>query len=152
MIGFAMASSSFCFSWYSSIEASCEASSHEIASLTEVSSFDLSPASNLLASFSSVRELRKLYAYDSRPFFAVIRAAAASSSAIRTCQRNTLGASEGHYVPLYFSASLTIFSISSFDKRPLSLVIVMRFDLPVVLSAAETFKIPFASISKVTST
>ena len=60
--------------------------------------------------------------------------------------------SKGRNVPLYFSASLTIHSISV-DKGPLSLVIVMRFDLPVVLSDsdAETFKIPLASMSKVTS-
>jgi hypothetical protein len=30
-------------------------------------------------------------------------------------------------------------SISSFDNRPLSLVIVILFDLPVVLSTAETY-------------
>ena len=53
---------------------------------------------------------------------------------------------------LYCSASLTIRSMSSFESRPLSLVMVILFDFPVVLSAAETFKIPLASISKVTST
>jgi len=60
--------------------------------------------------------------------------------------------SKGRNVPLYFSASLTIHSISV-DKRPLSLVIVMRFNLPVVLSDsdAETFKILLASMLKVTS-
>jgi hypothetical protein len=52
---------------------------------------------------------------------------------------------------LYFSASLTNFSISSFDNLPLSLVMVILFDFPVDLSAAVTFKIPLASISKVTS-
>ena len=52
---------------------------------------------------------------------------------------------------MYFSASLTMRSISSFDRRPLSLVMVMRFDLPVVLSDAETLRIPLASMSKVTS-
>jgi len=52
---------------------------------------------------------------------------------------------------LYFSASLTNFSISSFDNLPLSFVIVILFDFPVDLSAAVTFKIPFASISNVTS-
>jgi hypothetical protein len=31
-------------------------------------------------------------------------------------------------------------SISSFVNRPLSLVIVILFDLPVVLSTAETYK------------
>jgi hypothetical protein len=70
MIGLAMLSSSFCFPSYSSFDASCDASSHEIVSLTELSSFDLSAGSNLSASFSSVMELRRLYAYDSRPFLA----------------------------------------------------------------------------------
>jgi hypothetical protein len=42
-------------------------------------------------------------------------------------------------------------SISSFERRPLSFVIVMRFDLPVVLSDADTFRIPLASMSNVTS-
>jgi len=41
--------------------------------------------------------------------------------------------------------------MSSFDKRPLSLVMVILFYFPVPLSTAETFKIPLASISKVTS-
>merc|ERR1719507_262019 len=52
---------------------------------------------------------------------------------------------------LYFSASLTILSISSLERRPLSLVMVILFCLPVDLSAADTFRIPFASMSKVTS-
>lgn len=67
---------------------------------------------------------------------------------------------------------LTMRSISSLERRPLSLVMVIcdfrtvsrklkereeqreertLFDLPVVLSAAETFRIPLASMSKVTS-
>ena len=41
---------------------------------------------------------------------------------------------------------------SSLKRRPLSLVMVMWLDFPVVLSEAETFKIPLASMSKVTST
>jgi hypothetical protein len=40
--------------------------------------------------------------------------------------------------PLYFSASLTILAISSLDNQPLSLLMVMRLDLPVVLSEADT--------------
>ena len=43
-------------------------------------------------------------------------------------------------------------SISSLERRPLSLVMVMCLDFPVVLSEAETFKIPLASMLKVTST
>jgi len=52
---------------------------------------------------------------------------------------------------LYFSASWTIRSISDCESRPFSLVIVIWFDFPVDLSCAETFRIPFASMSKVTS-
>ena len=52
---------------------------------------------------------------------------------------------------LYFSASFTNLSISSFDNLPLLLVIVIFSDFPEVLHKALTFKIPFSSISKVTS-
>ena len=51
-----------------------------------------------------------------------------------------------------FSASATILSRSSFESRPLSLVMVILDVLPVVLSAAETLRMPLASTSKVTST
>ena len=44
-----------------------------------------------------------------------------------------------------FSAPLIICS-SSQDTRSLLLVIVTRFDLPVVLSRAEALKIPLASM------
>uniref|UniRef100_A0A182T5U6 Uncharacterized protein n=1 Tax=Anopheles maculatus TaxID=74869 RepID=A0A182T5U6_9DIPT len=46
-----------------------------------------------------------------------------------------------------FSASFTIRSMSSLLRRPLSLVIVMRFSLLVDFSMADTFMMPFASIS-----
>jgi len=49
------------------------------------------------------------------------------------------------------SASFNICSISSFESLPLSLVIVIFSALPVPLSYADTYNIPFASISKVTS-
>jgi len=49
------------------------------------------------------------------------------------------------------SASFNIYSISSFESLPLSFVIVIFSFLPVPLSYAETYKIPLASISKVTS-
>merc|ERR1712111_151820 len=52
---------------------------------------------------------------------------------------------------LELSASLTILSISSLERRPLSLVMVILFCLPVDLSQADTFRIPLASMSKVTS-
>merc|ERR1711936_1135023 len=52
---------------------------------------------------------------------------------------------------LNFSASLTMRSISSLERRPLSLVMVILFCLPVLLSHADTFRIPLASMSKVTS-
>mmetsp|Transcript_74161 Transcript_74161/g.204253 ORF Transcript_74161/g.204253 Transcript_74161/m.204253 type:complete len:278 (-) Transcript_74161:279-1112(-) len=42
-------------------------------------------------------------------------------------------------------------SISSCDRRPLSLVMVIFSALPVPLSSAPTFRMPFASISKETS-
>ncbi|KYN40784.1 NAD-specific glutamate dehydrogenase [Trachymyrmex septentrionalis] len=84
--------------------------------------------------------------YDSRAFLAEILSRCCSSS------------------DRYFSASFTILSMSSFDKRPLSLVIVILFSLPVDFSIAETFNmpakyyqyllycnLPLASISKVTS-
>ena len=48
------------------------------------------------------------------------------------------------------SASLTIWSISSSDK-PLEDLITIDCSFPVALSLAETFKIPFASRSKLTS-
>merc|ERR1719370_239643 len=70
----------------------------------------------------------------SRPFLAEILSFCLSSSALN------------------FSASLTILSISSLESLPLSLVIVILFCLPVDLSAAETLRIPLASISKVTIT
>ncbi|KAI6141574.1 hypothetical protein EDD17DRAFT_1498785, partial [Pisolithus thermaeus] len=50
-----------------------------------------------------------------------------------------------------FLASKTMRLISCLDRRPLASMITIRFDLPVVLSEAETFKIPLASMSKVTS-
>jgi len=50
-----------------------------------------------------------------------------------------------------YSASLIIYSISSFVNLPLSFVIVISFLTPAPLSIAETYKIPLASISKVTS-
>ena len=47
-------------------------------------------------------------------------------------------------------ASAFIFSISSFDNE-VDASILMDCSLPVPLSLADTFTIPFASISKVTS-
>mmetsp|Transcript_149427 Transcript_149427/g.362933 ORF Transcript_149427/g.362933 Transcript_149427/m.362933 type:complete len:229 (-) Transcript_149427:352-1038(-) len=52
---------------------------------------------------------------------------------------------------LYFSASDTMRSISSLLRRPLSLVIVILFSLPVDFSTADTLRMPLASMSKVTS-
>ena len=42
-------------------------------------------------------------------------------------------------------------SMSSSERRPFSAVIVIFSALPVPLSSAETWRMPFASISKVTS-
>ena len=77
--------------------------------------------------------LRREYAYDSRPFLAATRRPSASSSS------------------LYFSASASMRSISSLDSRPLSLVMTILLDLPVPFSTAETFMMPLASTSNVTS-
>lgn len=52
---------------------------------------------------------------------------------------------------LYFSASDTIHSTSSLERRPLSFVIAMQFDLPVILSVAEMLRIPLVSATTVTS-
>jgi len=52
---------------------------------------------------------------------------------------------------LNFSASLTNFSISSFDNLPLLFVMVILLVFYVPLSTAPTFMIPFSSISKETS-
>merc|ERR1712032_1608466 len=52
---------------------------------------------------------------------------------------------------LNFSASWTMRSISAWDRRPFSLVMVIWFDLPVDLSCADTLRMPLASMSKVTS-
>merc|ERR1712018_234663 len=71
--------------------------------------------------------------YDSRPFLASIRSFCLSSSALNC------------------SDSSTILSISSFDNLPLSLVMVIFLLLPPAFSTAETFNIPLASTSNVTS-
>ena len=49
------------------------------------------------------------------------------------------------------SASCTIFSISSADSRPFSFLIVILFSFPVDFSTADTFRMPSASMSNVTS-
>eukprot|EP01139_Manchomonas_bermudensis_P020438 Amastigsp_a678787_14.p3 type:complete len:106 gc:universal Amastigsp_a678787_14:1035-718(-) len=49
------------------------------------------------------------------------------------------------------SASETMRSISSFERRPLSLVMTILLRLPVALSSADTLRMPLASMSKVTS-
>uniref|UniRef100_A0A1A9UE99 Uncharacterized protein n=1 Tax=Glossina austeni TaxID=7395 RepID=A0A1A9UE99_GLOAU len=54
----------------------------------------------------------------------------------------------GFWSHRYLSASSTICSISSFDKRRLSLVIVILFSSWVEYSKAVAFKIPLLSISK----
>merc|ERR1719515_194022 len=51
---------------------------------------------------------------------------------------------------LYFSASATLRSISSLDRRPLSLVMVILFFWPVLLSSAETLRMELASMSEIT--
>ena len=79
--------------------------------------------------FSSLKELRALYKYVSSSLRASIVSTFALSSSAN------------------FSASSTIRSTCAFDKRPLSFVMVILFDLPELFSAADTFRIPFASRS-----
>jgi hypothetical protein len=49
-----------------------------------------------------------------------------------------------------YSASLTILSISASDNPPLDLIVIF-YAFPVDLSLADTFIIPLASMSNVTS-
>lgn len=51
----------------------------------------------------------------------------------------------------YISASLSILSMSSLDRRPLSFFMVILSDFPVLISLADTFRMPLASRSNVTS-
>merc|ERR1719269_359783 len=71
----------------------------------------------------------------------------ASSMAFLASMRLRLASSSA----LYFSASETMRSISSWERRPLSLVMVIFCSLPVDFSTAETLRMPLASMSKVTS-
>ena len=91
-----------------------------------------SPSAIFALIFSSSMEFFTLKQYDSRLFFAAILSFCDWSSA------------------WYLSASFTIRSMSSLLSRPLSLVIIILFSLFVDFSTADTFKIPFASMSKVT--
>uniref|UniRef100_A0A1L8D730 Uncharacterized protein n=2 Tax=Nyssomyia neivai TaxID=330878 RepID=A0A1L8D730_9DIPT len=90
---------------------------------------------SLIFSFtlSSSMDALRLKQYDSRAFFELI---------VSLCFSSSL---------LYFSASLTIRSISSLLRRPLSLVMVILFSLLVDFSRAVTLRMPLASMSKVTS-
>jgi hypothetical protein len=126
-MGLATASSSFCFSEYSSVEASALASSHEMVSVMALSSASLSAASSLSLRSPST-EFRRLYAYVSSPFLAVMRAVAASSSDLYCSAVG--GAGSQSRVPeqqkqTQISPSLTMRSISSLLKRPFSFVIVI---------------------------
>mmetsp|Transcript_27246 Transcript_27246/g.83987 ORF Transcript_27246/g.83987 Transcript_27246/m.83987 type:complete len:250 (+) Transcript_27246:136-885(+) len=135
MMGLAMASTSFCFSVYSSLSASGFSSSQSSASLIVFSISSLSSADSLSATpFSSSSSVFfMLYRYDSRPFRASMRSLTFLSSSA------------------YSSASRTMRSMSSSDSRPFSAVIVIFSALPVPLSSADTCRMPFASISNVTS-
>merc|ERR1711990_1138413 len=135
MIGFAIASTSFCLDVYSSLSASGFSSNQSSASLIVFSISSLSSADNLSATpFSSSSSVFfMLYRYDSRPLRASILSLTFLSSSA------------------YSSASLTIRSMSSSERRPFSAVIVIFSAFPVPLSSADTWRIPLASISKVTS-
>ena len=69
------------------------------------------------------------------------RPGCAASPSLRTCWSSSECA----------SASRTIFSISASD-RPLDALMMIDCSLPVALSFADTFRMPFASMSKLTST
>mmetsp|Transcript_8844 Transcript_8844/g.12175 ORF Transcript_8844/g.12175 Transcript_8844/m.12175 type:complete len:208 (+) Transcript_8844:259-882(+) len=132
IIGFQTCSSSFFLCSSSSISALSLVSTHSRVSLTAFSTFDLSSSLIFPFIFESPRVFLIPYAICSRPFFAATFLACFSSSSLN------------------FSASLIIFSISSGLKRPLSFVMVILEDLFVDLSSAFTFKMLFASRSKVT--
>merc|ERR1711963_42623 len=132
-MGLKVASNSFCLSLNSSTSAVCFLSNQATASLHLPAIIVLSDSSSLsLMLESSIVDLI-LKQKDSKPFLASIFSFCFSSSALN------------------FSDSSTIRSISSFDSLPWSFVIVIFSLLPPAFSTAETFKIPFASMSNVTS-
>lgn len=125
-------SASLSFVSKSSFDADVLLSIHLMISL-HVSLMRVRSASGILSLIlSSSTVLFTLKQYDSRLFLAVTLSLCCSSSS------------------WYLSASFTIRSMSSLLSRPLSLVIVILFSVFVDLSTAETFKIPLASMSKVT--
>lgn len=133
MIGLKIPSNSFLFSSNYSAQASWLDSSHLTAASTAYVTLVLSSAVNLSLSFSSFILFLIEQVQFSKAFLASIFFLTISSSA------------------LYFSASLTKFSISSLLNLPLLLVIVILLFFQVYLSMADTFIIPFSSISNVTS-
>ena len=84
--------------------------------------------------------------YVSNSFLAAIFSRWASSSALNFSASFTWAGK----AQMKQRDQLTIFSMSSFESLPLSLVMVILFWLPVLLSQADTFNTPLASISKVT--
>ncbi|ETV65926.1 hypothetical protein H257_17475 [Aphanomyces astaci] len=132
MIGLATFSTAFCCASKSSLSASWFSSNQSMASCTAFNSVSLSPSSILSANLSSTLFF-KLYKYP--------------SSELRPSMRSLIFLSSS----AFSSASCTMRSISSWDKRPFSAVIVIFSALPVPLSSADTCKIPLASTSNVTS-
>merc|ERR1712164_120934 len=119
----------------SSFSACSAVSSHVITSLTLSSICFFSSSSRASLNLSSLIWFFMLYAYDSREFLASIFSLANLSSSA------------------YCSASRTMRSMSSLERRPLSLVMVMLAFFPDAdLSSAVTLSTPLASTSKVTST
>mmetsp|Transcript_3842 Transcript_3842/g.7315 ORF Transcript_3842/g.7315 Transcript_3842/m.7315 type:complete len:364 (-) Transcript_3842:816-1907(-) len=134
MIGFAVLSSSLYFSLHSSASGSLLASIQSNTSCTAASILLLSSSSILFASLSSSLICwRKAYAKVSRATLSSIFSLIFLSSIAKS------------------SASLTIRSISSGERLPLSLVMVICSLMPASLSLADTCRIPFSSISNVTS-
>ncbi|KAF9810870.1 hypothetical protein SFRURICE_005296, partial [Spodoptera frugiperda] len=131
MIGEHVLWSSFILCSYSSFSASVLLSSHFSASSHSFRAVCLSCSLNLSPASSSACFTLKMY--DSSWLRADTLCRWRSSSS------------------LYRSASDNILSISACDKRPLSFLITMFLLRPVLFSLADTFRIPFASRSKVTS-
>lgn len=145
-------------------------SSHAMTSLHLSTIVFLSSGLILSWSFSSSTVLFMLKARDSREFLAVTFSLWTSSSALNcsaSCTMRSMSSllnrpvTELNFFPLHSCIGFDFFIINLlldiwismyfFVIVPLSLVIVILFSFPVLLSTADTLRMPFASMSKVTS-
>lgn len=145
-------------------------SSHAMTSLHLSTIVFLSSGLILSWSFSSSTVLFMLKARDSREFLAVTFSLCTSSSALNcsaSCTMRSMSSllnrpvTELNFFPLHSCIGFDFFiinllldiwiSVYFFIIVPLSLVIVILFSFPVLLSTADTLRMPFASMSKVTS-